>query len=221
MKLLLVPVIALLTLGLPQVNSQCVSFSTSFSFDGGAFFPNPGLIFYELESELFLAPGLAAIAEVNVNYSSTVARGGASVTIEYQTSDARSVGFTYDNATAGCQTGLPNNQVVCDLGSLGILQNPGSNSGRITPALALAAIALYAQGLSSSLVLAGVVLAPGLVAAQTCSERLVITITLAEIEDTVLITPSVLTDSIKFRAQCKGGNAACNNNILDRCQPCV
>ena len=217
MKLELVPVIAVLALAMPLVNGQCVTLITSFQFEDGDFFPNPNVIDYDLESELFLGPGLGAIAEVHVNYSSTVANGGAMVTIEYQTSDTGNARFTYDNETAACQR--PNADVICDLGTLGILQDPSSSSKRVSPAFALAAIALYAQDLSS-LAVAGVFLAPQFVAAQTCTERLVITLTLPDIESTVSVTPSVLTDSIKFQAQCVGARVSCNRNILTGCRFC-
>ena len=215
MKVILVPAIAVLALAIPLVNGQCASITTSLQFEAGDFFPD---VFigpsYNLESELSLGAGLAAIAEVHVNYSSTVTSGSARVTVEYYTSDERSVGFTYDNETAGC--GRVNNDLICDLGQLGILQAPGSSSRKVNPAVALAAIALYAQDLSS-LVVAGVLLAPRLVAAQTCTERLVITITLADIENTVSATPSVLTNSIKVQAECVGGSVTCGRNILTGC----
>lgn len=218
MKVELVSVIAVLALAIPLVNGQCVTLTTSFQFEAGDFFPTPTSVNYDLESELFLGVGLAAIAEVHVNYSSAVASGGAMVTVEYQTSTTGNVRFTYDNETAGCVK--PNADVICDLGTLGVLQDPSSSSRRVNPALALAAIALYAQDLSS-LAVAGVFLAPHFVAAQTCTERLVITLTLPDIESTLSVTPSVLTDSIQFQAQCAGLLVTCGNNILTGCIPCT
>lgn len=211
-------IIVALAMAMPFVNGQCVSLSTSFQFSDGDYFPTPFELDYDLSAELFVGTALAAVAEVHVNYSATVLSGDALMTIEYQTSDTKSVGFTYDNETAGCDVqGLA---TTCDLGKLGILQDLGSSSQRITPALALAAIALYAQDLSS-LLFAGAFLAPRMVAAQTCTDRLVITLTLAEIESSVSITPTVLSDSILFQASCKDPLVTCGSNILTGCESCI
>lgn len=217
MKVTVAQVILVMAVAIPMINGQCVNFSTSFQFTSGDFFPAPNIFDYDLSSELFLGTGLAAIAEVQVNYSSAVPSGDALVTIEYQTSDTRAVGFTYDNETAGCS--MPNSDVTCDLGKLGILQDLGSSSRKITPAMALVAIALYTQDLSSLLV-AGALLAPRMVAAQTCTDRLVISLTFAEVEDTLSISAAVLTDSIQFQAACKNPRVSCGRNLLTGCRFC-
>ena len=223
MNVLLVSVITLVAVAFPLVNGQCASLTTTLQFDQAGFFPNPGVVDYVLETELFLETGLAAVAEVHFNYSDAVAPGTASVSIEYYTNDTTAVGFTYDNATRGCEIS-PNNDVSCDLGKLGIAQGTTgapSSSSRVSPAVALAAIALYTQDFYSIL-LAGVVAAPRLVAAQTCAERLIVTLTLADADNKPSITPSVLTDSIKFQAQCEGGSfVACFGNILNTCRVCA
>ena len=212
-KTLFLLIVAIATI-LSMVNSQCTSISTSLVFDRDIFIPNP-TVDYTLSGELDLDSALASIAEVQVNFSSTFAAGSLGLTVDYQTS-ASSAAFTYDNTTVRCEA--TQNSLDCDLGKVGLVENLESSAKRISPAVTLAVLALYTQD-AYAFAFAGIVATPLMASAQ-CTNRLIVTVTLAsELESQLTVTPRVLTDSITFDAECSGNLASCFSTILPTAVP--